>query len=128
MSAHNGVLPDADRLRAARALHHWWGIDRVRLHEAGFRYSQEQLSDIRYDPIIDEVAVSRAVEGDPEVYASLTHYERLAARERIRQVMDTPAREGFVLSDWAQIVGEDLLALRGFIRRGRTRDRAAAHG
>ena len=129
MKAHNGVLPDAERLRAARALHHWWGVDRERLHGAGFRFSQEQLSDDRYDPIIDEVAVRRALAGEPEVYASLTHYERLEVRHQIRQIMDGPDREGLVLTEWAKTVGEDENALRRFLQRERLRDkRAAAHG
>jgi len=129
VKAHNGVLPDATRLRAARALHHWWGVDRERLHRAGFRFSQEHLSDARYDPIIDEVAVGRAVAGDREVFAALTYYERLKVRDRIRQMMDAPDRTGLVLTEWAASVGEDETALRRFLQRERLRDkRAAANG
>jgi hypothetical protein len=126
VKAHNGALPDAERLRAARALHHWWGVDRERLHGAGFRFSQEQLSADRYDPIIDEVAVSRALAGEPEVYASLTYYERLAVRHQIRHMMDAPDRDGLVLTEWVQTVGEDENAVRRFLQRERLRDRKAA--
>ena len=125
--SHVGPLPDRDRLRAARALHHWWGIDRVRLAEAGFRYSQEHLSSPLYDPIDDEVAVARAFAGDKAVYATLTHYEKARVRHMVRAVMDTPDQfPDTNLAQWCRRVGEDVGMVRRFIERARFKDRKAA--
>jgi hypothetical protein len=128
MSAPGGPLPDRDRLRAARALHHWWGIDRVRLNEAGYRFSQEHLSSPLYDPIDDEVAVARAFAGDRAVYATLTHYEKVRVRNLVRAEMDTPEPDlsGCNLAQWCRRVGEDADMVRRFIQRARAKDRKAA--
>ena len=131
MTAPNS-LPDRDRLRAARALHLWWGIDRVRLAEAGFRFSQEHLSAPEYDPIDDQVAIDRAFAGDRAVFANLTHYEKQKVRQKVRNVLDGPQRElegnggPITLADWCRMVGETENVVRGFLRRARIKDRAAA--
>jgi len=126
--SHVGPLPDRDRLRAARALHHWWGIDRVRLAEAGFRYSQEHLSSPLYDPIDDEVAVARAFAGDRAVYATLTHYEKVRVRQLVLAEMNTaePGLVGGNLAQWCRRTGEDVGTMRRFIERARGKRRKAA--
>lgn len=126
--SHVGPLPDRDKLRAARALHHWWGIDRMRLAEAGYRFPQEYLSSPLYDPIDDEVAVARAYAGDKAVYATLTHYEKARVRGMVRAAMDAPDQDvdGCNLVQWCARVGEDVLMLRRFMQRARGKDRKAA--
>lgn len=107
-------LPDRDRLRAARALHLWWGVDRLTLARMGFTFRQEYLSSPAFDPIDDEVAVERAIAGERAVYEALTHYERA----RVREVVHTLYKAGELdLHEWSAKVGETSNNMSAFIYR-----------
>lgn len=64
-----------------------------------------------YDTDIDEIAVARALQGDREVWASLTHYERrevmiqIYDRRELEEAENAADREGFDPKVWCKQKG-----------------------
>jgi len=114
----SGPLPDRDRLRAARALHLWWGVDRDTLARMGYAFKQKHLSSPAFDPIDDEVAIERAVAGERAVYEALTHYERAKVRQLVHALYEAGEVD---LYEWSAKVGENGNSVSAFIYRMKKR-------
>lgn len=86
-------LPSADEVRSVQGFHRaGWKPGAIARKVFGADAHAKVVREIiatpeMYDPYVDQVAVSRALQGDRNVWASMTHYER---REALLRYQEAP--------------------------------------